>query len=139
MDRKQKIIRAFNEFNLQKLGSLNDFYSEKIEFCDPLHSISGLSNLKIYFSKLYQNVSTIHFTFHNFVEDRNQVSCEWVMEISLKNLNSKNPYKVNGASFFKFDSNDLVVYHRDYLDVGQMVYEKIPFLGKVIIFFKRYI
>ncbi len=131
-DRRKKITTAFNSFSLQNIGALNEFYSEDVEFCDPIKKITRLENLKHYYIELYKNVKSIRFDFHNFVESENQVACEWVMKISVKNLNSAKPYEVSGSSFFKFDLHEKVIFHRDYFDVGQMVYEKIPLIGTAV-------
>jgi len=40
---------------------------------------------------------------------------------------------LDGISVIRFDEEDLVVYHRDYFDVGAMVYEHVP----VVRFFVR--
>jgi hypothetical protein len=44
--------------------------------------------------------------------------------------------EVSGTSHIQGDE-DKVRYHRDFVDLGAMLYEHIPFVGKLIAFIKR--
>jgi limonene-1,2-epoxide hydrolase len=44
--------------------------------------------------------------------------------------------EVQGISHLKFLENQ-VIYHRDYFDLGEMVYEHVPVLGKIVRFIKN--
>lgn len=131
-DRRRKIKVAFNEFNLQNMQALDFFYADEVRFSDPLKKIDGLNKLKEYYQELYHNVESISFEFHNFIEEEHSVACEWTMTVQIKKLNSAWPYEVKGSSFFNFNHDDLVNYHRDFFDVGEMIYEKIPVFRNII-------
>lgn len=132
IDYKQKIIHTFNQFNGSNIQSLNDFYSSNIIFSDPAHQIQGLDNLKNYYQRLYKNVESIHFDFKRFIQEGPILSGEWTMKLQVRQLNGGKPFEVQGASFFEFNADHLVVIHRDYFDLGAMLYEKIPGLGHLI-------
>jgi hypothetical protein len=52
------------------------------------------------------------------------------MTYAVDKLNGGEPIAIEGNSIIKFGGpEDKVVYHRDYFDVGAMVYEHIPVLG----------
>ena len=53
---------------------------------------------------------------------------KWKMWLSTPNLNGGDGFFVSGVSEIHF-LNGLVNYHRDYFDMGEMVYEKVPVLG----------
>ena len=53
-----------------------------------------------------------------------------------QHLNSGEAITVQGHSLIMGD-NDKVVYHRDYIDLGQMLYENVPVLGAIIRWLKR--
>ena len=42
---------------------------------------------------------------------------------------------VDGATDLRFDEK--ITYHRDYIDMGQMLYEHIPVLGSAIRYIKK--
>ncbi|MCK6598678.1 MAG: nuclear transport factor 2 family protein [Bdellovibrionaceae bacterium] len=132
MTRNESIAKAFNSFNGTNFEVLRLFYSENIEFIDPISHIHGLSQLEKHYEKLYLNVKKISFNFTDIYHDRDNCIACWTMEISVKGLNRGRLFQVDGTSVFKFNSEDRVYYHRDYFDLGQMLYEKLPLQGVII-------
>ncbi len=110
---------------------LADIYSDDIVFIDPVKTIKGLENLTTYFEDLYKSVTSCHFELTNNVPDNNRYSLEWIMLLQHKNISKNQEIELNGASFIEFKDNK-VCYHRDYYDLGALVYERIPILGSVI-------
>jgi hypothetical protein len=51
-------------------------------------------------------------------------------------LNKGKVVTIVGTSHIKGE-NDKVIYHRDYLDLGAMLYEQLPVLGKFILWIKK--
>lgn len=133
MNKRVNLIqKIFNEFDGKNLNLLNDFYSQDIVFQDPLHKVEGFSSLQNYYSKIYKNVQSIRFDFQKFVSQDDEVVGFWTMSLKAKGLNQGALFEVQGVSVFIFNSENKVKYHRDYLDLGEMVYEKIFGLGFVI-------
>jgi hypothetical protein len=126
------IENTFNSFNINNLSILSDFYSDNIDFTDPIGNIKGLDKLTKYYAHVYKNVISINFKFHQINHQEDMYFAKWTMNLQVKGLNSNSPYSVEGFSVLKFNADSKVEYHRDYLDLGTMVYEHIPILGKVI-------
>ncbi len=138
IEKREDLIKStFNSLSLNNLNILNDFYSENIEFTDPIEKINGLVYLKKYYAKIYKNVSAIHFNFHQINNQEDLFFVQWTMTLQATGLNSGVPFDVDGLSVLKFNAQDKVEYHRDYLDLGSMVYENIPVLGRAIKFIKK--
>lgn len=110
---------------------LDEIYTEDIVFIDPVKSISGLNDLTKYFEDLYKSLTSCHFTLTNHLENNHRYSLEWVMRLQHKKISNNQEIEINGASFIKFHE-DKICYHRDYYDLGALVYERIPILGSVI-------
>ena len=128
-----KIIEtAFNGFNGKNLEVLDEFYSKDVIFEDPLTHTEGLTNLKRYYQHAYKNVTSIEFVFVDFVREEKTIAGTWEMRLRANGLNRGRAIKVKGMSHFKFNEQKLVCYHRDYLDIGSMVYEHLPLLGFII-------
>ena len=47
------------------------------------------------------------------------------------NLNSGEEFTVSGVSEIHFDGG-LVRYHRDYFDMGEFIYERLPVFGRIV-------
>ena len=132
---KEKVEHFWNHLNKDSLHLVDEFYAPNVVFEDPLTRIRGLRSLRTHYKKLYQDVLEIRFDFPEMTETEDTVFASWVMTLTTKKLNWGRPYSVEGFSVMTF-RDDKVVYHRDYLDLGAMLYERIPILGGVIRWFK---
>jgi ketosteroid isomerase-like protein len=133
MDKRvSKIKQAFNEFNGRNAQVLSLLYDEGVIFQDPVQEVKGLKNLEKYYQHAYKNVKSIKFDFKDFVLQEEKLVATWVMQAEVNGLNRGKAIQVDGVSLFFFNKEDKVVYHRDYLDLGQMVYENIWGLGLLV-------
>lgn len=143
MNETQKIIlkikRSFNDFNPSHPEVLDDFYDPKAVFMDPVVKVEGLKNIRKYYAHVYKNVKSIAFEFGEITGDGSTFFAPWTMTLKVSGLNLSKPYEVEGGSLLKFNSKGQVVYHRDYVDLGAMVYEKIPVVGQGIRLLKGFL
>lgn len=133
----EKFLQMYKELRSENLHLLEGVYSSDIRFIDPAHEIQGLSQLTDYFSALYQNVETIKFDFRDIVQQDKTCYLQWEMTFSHKSLARGKSIIVSGTTFLKLDDQEKVCYHRDYFDLGAMLYEHIPILGNLIGRIKR--
>ena len=119
-------INSLSKENINEI--LSKIYTHEVEFVDPLKGIKGLEELVSYFSKLYESVDHCYFEITNYLYKDDVHSIEWIMNLKHKKLSKNNVIKLNGCSFLRFDNNK-VCYHRDYYDLGALIYERIPLLG----------
>ena len=110
---------------------METIYHPKITFVDPIHKVNGLDNLIIYFDNLYSNVLFCDFKIDDVFFNKNKAAIYWTMRYSHKKLNNAEAITVQGHSLLKM-AEQKVIYHRDYVDLGAMLYEHIPLLGKVV-------
>ncbi len=131
---RSKLIRdTFNEFNKNTMPLLDAFYDKDLVFEDPIMSIKGLDALKKYYLGMYENVNNIKFDIHEEVVQGDTHVIYWKMHLAAKRLNGGKPILVLGTSNIKFGGPEgKVVYHRDYFDMGEFIYEQVPVLKSVI-------
>lgn len=122
------LYQVLRKENLPRLGEV--YHSEAV-FEDPLHRVEGLEALTRYFSHLYENLNHCHFEIEqsHLLEQRGFLY--WKMRLSHKKLNSGKDITVSGHSVLTF-KEEKVIHHRDYFDVGEMLYEQLPVIGRVI-------
>ncbi len=133
----KNMIKTFNELGVDNLSVLDTFYDSAAEFQDPAVKIKGLPKLKKYYAAVYENVKSIHFNFTEIIKNDLCYYATWTMDLSAKGLNSGKKFSVEGISVIQFNEKNLVIYHRDYLDLGAMVYEKLPVLGSLVGLIKK--
>lgn len=128
------ILTRFNEFYRQldahNLGGLADLYSKDVTFCDPVHCLNGLDTLQHYFEDLMQNLDDCRFDIEHTLEQDGEAYVRWVMIFHHPRINKGQAIHVPGVSHLKFAEQ--VYYHRDYFDLGAMLYEHLPLLGAII-------
>lgn len=128
-----KVYQTLSTDNLDLLSSI---YHQDIIFIDPMHELKGFSNLFEYFKNLYENLSFCEFVIDNIIAEDNQAAIYWTMSYQHPKLNKGEVVTVMGSSHIK-GFEDKVIYHRDYLDLGSMLYEQLPIFGKLIKFIKK--
>lgn len=134
------LISKFEQFyrsvSIETIDQLDDLYAKDAILEDPISSHSGLSKIKAYFNSLLANTQKCDCLIEHISQTENEIFLTWKMTIVHPNLNKGKEFSVNGISHLSIKS-DKVVYHRDYYDLGEMVYEQVPILKLVIKSIKR--
>lgn len=135
--RQERIEKVFNQLRADNLHILDDFYHTEIAFYDPVGELKGLDDMKAYYAGMYENVKDIRFDFSDHLVQGDVFSSFWDMTFKAEGLNGGDPITIQGISRIEFDpETNLVIYHRDYFDMGSMVYEHIPVVGAMIRYIK---
>ncbi|WP_076415409.1 nuclear transport factor 2 family protein [Shewanella sp. UCD-KL12] len=127
----QNFISVYSDLGVGNLTSLQQVYHREIEFSDPLHRVDGLDELMNYFDSLYTHIEECTFHIDSVFSCDNQAAIYWTMMFCHPKLNGGKQIVVEGHSHL-VERDNKVVMHRDYLDVGSMLYEHIPLLGKAV-------
>lgn len=127
----QRFIEVYQSLNKDNLFLLDDIYHQDITFKDPLHQVTGLTELTDYFSALYSNLSYCQFIISDAVSTDDQAFVYWTMQYAHPKLNGAQQISVEGHSCLRF-VDDKIISHRDYFDAGALLYRHIPLLGSVI-------
>jgi limonene-1,2-epoxide hydrolase len=125
------VSQVYSQLSKDNLQSLSDIYHQEVIFEDSAHTINGWANLKRYFENLYQNVNSCDFDIHSEHQADGCGFLVWTMHLSHPKLKGGQPVAVKGVSHVKF-ADGKVIHHRDYFDMGEMLYENLPVLGSVI-------
>ncbi|WP_352109430.1 nuclear transport factor 2 family protein [Glaciecola sp. XM2] len=129
--------RFYTDLATMQVSELENIYSTDVVFIDPIAEHNGLAAVEQYFSKLLKNAKYCEFDIHykNPVAEQGYV-VSWTMKFTSKRINKGRPVAVDGLTIINIQ-NDKIVFHRDYYDLGQMLYEHIPMLGRIIKKIKR--
>ena len=127
-----KFRQFYQHLNEKDLSGLKEVYADDVEFIDPIATHTGLESVSNYFSDLFKNTHSCFFdiTTISSIDTENHV-VEWQMNFISNKLSKHKQIKVDGVTLLR-TRGSLVTYHRDYYDMGQLVYENIPLLGRLI-------
>ncbi len=122
--------QTFQKLDKSNMHLLDSIYAPQIVFQDPLHRIQGLPALTDYFQHMYQNVTDIEFKFLDQLQQAERYLLIWDMYLTHPRLNAGKSFVVPGCSHLVFEEK--CISHRDYFDLGALLYENITGLGAVI-------
>ena len=133
----EKFSRFYTDISSMQIDELSNIYEKNVVFIDPIATHKGIESVENYFSRLLKSAKLCEFTIHKKVpagDDSYVVN--WTMSYTSNRLNKGKPVDVDGITILEIINNK-IVFHRDYYDLGQMVYEHIPILGTFIKKIKR--
>lgn len=136
----EQLIRLYTQFDEQKLASLSDVYASDVTFTDPVHSTEGLEALEQYFRSTLSGTTQCCFHFQPPIVLNRQAVLEWRMDYSHPKLRKGQKLCLMGISTLEAAPEKAtsgagqmrIVSHRDYYDLGAMLYEHVPILGRVV-------
>jgi ketosteroid isomerase-like protein len=126
-----KFVEIYQTLDSSNLNLLSDIYCEDIQFIDPMHEINGIVDLRRYFANLYSNVKHCQFDITDSFSVGSNAFVYWTMHYAHPKLASGKTISVQGHSKLVF-KGDKIINHRDYFNVGELLYKHIPLLGSVI-------
>jgi len=129
-------INIYQTLSIDNLDLLKNIYHQDITFIDPIHKVQGYDNLVNYFEGLYENLSTCEFIIEQVIVQDSHAALYWKMSYQHAKLNKGKTVTVLGTSHIE-GKGDKVYYHRDYLDLGVMLYEQLPIIGRLIRWIKK--
>ena len=136
----KNFISMYETLHKDNLHLLRPVYSDDIVFIDALHEVNGLDALESYFAGMYGNlisssIQVIDVQCSQADEGEGMAYMTWAMTYVHPQLANKKAIHLDGVTKIKYQ--DKVTYHRDFADMGQMLYEHIPVLGSAIRYIKR--
>ena len=110
---------------------MEECYHDRVLFRDPLVERRGTTSLAQYLRSAYVNVTSCEFDFGEPAWNAHSVILPWSMTLEHPKLARGRAFIVEGVSLLQ-GQDDLIVFHRDYYDAGELLYENIPLLGRII-------
>ncbi|UTF60708.1 nuclear transport factor 2 family protein [Gilvimarinus sp. DA14] len=130
-----RLMLSYQSFNSESIGEIVSLYHDNVVFTDPVTQINGRDALKSYFSAMAEGLNACEFHFEQVVTqpkgDVFHSSLTWVMTFSHPRLSSGASISVPGVSYLQH-SNREIFSHRDYYDLGNMLYEHVPVVGAIV-------
>lgn len=129
ISRIEDFVCFYNSLNADTLASLQQVYHPDVLFSDPVHSIHGLPALQAYFGHAYARLTDSHFHALQMAANGQIGFVSWQMRIRHPAIANGNEIQVDGCSELRWHEDGLIIWHRDYYDLTQMVYQHIPVIG----------
>ncbi len=131
MSLSDTFLSAFNRATSDGLDELLALYANNCVFIDPFHHLEGVHALRDYFTQMYANVTSCQFEKIRLIEQSNQFCLVWAMHLAHPKLAKGERYNVSGNSVVEY-IDQKIIFHQDYYDAGEMLYEKLPLFGSAV-------
>jgi ketosteroid isomerase-like protein len=133
------IERFFSEMTPAHLTRLGEVYSADVWFKDPFNEVQGLDAVRGIFQHMYDSLNQPRFIVTTRVVQGHQCFLTWDFVFGLRGQTTE--ITVRGASHLWLapgtDGRWRISRHRDYWDVAEELYEKLPLLGALMRWLKR--
>lgn len=135
----ERFCKIYTDLCEVSSDDLATIYGENVVFVDPITTHRGLKEVQRYFANLLTQAQSCKFDIATIAQcsDMKRSDPEapfthvvnWTMTLTLKK--GQKVITLDGTTQLKVE-NDIITYHKDYYDLGEMVYEHIPVLGFII-------
>lgn len=126
----EQFVSVYANLNISNVDELDKVYDSTIEFIDPVHRISGLSEVKNYLRHMYGNITDYELIVLDFVQGDSTAYLTWSLCFRHPKLNGGKKIEFEGVSKLEFE--DKIIKHQDFYDLGAMLYEHIPVFGALV-------
>lgn len=131
--RAQAIVTLFEQLQPADIARLGQHYGEAAYFRDPFNEVHSLSAIQAIFAHMFEALDAPRFTVLETLVQGDQCFLCWDFEFGLRGR----PQTIHGSSHLRFGNDGRVVYHRDYWDAAEELYEKLPLVGALLRLIKR--
>ena len=136
-DTANRLVHYFETLNPARVARMGDLYAQQVWFKDPFNEVQGLAQVQQVFSHMYVALDRPRFVVTERIVEDHQCSLNWNFEFYFRGRRNAVLQTIRGASHLKFNATGQVVYHRDYWDAAEELYEKLPLLGSLMRWLKK--
>ena len=130
-------VRAFFEsISPETVRQIDEVYAADAWFKDPFNEVRGVEPIRRIFEHMFEQVEGPRFVVREVVAEGSSAFLTWDFLFRSRRL-GEGEQVIRGASHLRFGADGRVNYHRDYWDVAEELYEKIPLLGGLMRAVKR--
>ena len=131
---KLDALRAYYE-NLRAadVARMGEFYDAHAYFRDPFNEVRGLAKVQRIFAHMFETLENPRFEVRDAFCEGDQGFMTWDFLFTARGR----PMRIHGSSHLRFAPDGKVIYHRDYWDAAEELWEKLPLLGGVLRWLKK--
>ena len=131
-----RLVAFYEHLSLESLAQLGAVYAPEAQFKDPFNEVVGHVAIRAIFEHMFVQVDAPRFVVLESLGQGEQAFLTWEFRFRMKRLVSGEQC-IRGATHVRFDAQGRVVLHRDYWDVAEELYEKLPLLGSFMRWLRR--
>lgn len=136
-----RIVAFFEHISPADVARMAELYTADAYFKDPFNEVHGTDAIARIFSHMFVALHEPRFAVTGHVvqpqaDGSLELFLTWDFLFRFKRF-SDAPQTVRGCSHLKLAGDGRIAFHRDYWDVAEELYEKLPVLGGLMRWLKR--
>jgi hypothetical protein len=131
--RLDELLSWYESLSPQTLAHIRQYYAPDAHFRDPFNDAHGIEDIQTVFRHMFEHTEDPRFVIQERFLYGGQAFVTWLFAFRLQGRK----YVVEGASHIRFDSEGLVLDHRDYWDAAEELLQKLPVVGWPIRWLRR--
>lgn len=134
--RVARLVALYETLVPDDLPGLRGVYADDARFKDPFNQVQGVAAIAGIFGHMFAKLDHPRFQVIGIVADGDEVVLTWDFSFRTRGAGAA-ALCIHGASHVQFNGAGQVQSHRDYWDVAEELYEKLPVLGALMRWLKR--
>jgi len=131
-----RLVAFYENLSLENLAQLGAVYAPDASFKDPFNEVQGHAAILAIFEHMFVQVDAPRFIVLESMQQNGQAFLTWEFRFHMRRFVSGEQC-VRGATHVRFDVQGRVLLHRDYWDVAEELYQKLPLLGGLMRLLRR--
>ena len=127
------VVAWFETLTPDTVARIDAIYAADALFKDPFNEVRGVAAIRRVFEHMFVQVKDPRFRITERWEHERGAALVW--DFTFESGGSTRT--VHGASHLRLAPDGRIAYHRDYWDVAEELYEKVPLLGTLMRAIKR--
>lgn len=132
----QRIVAFFEGLSPADLPRMAAIYTDDAQFKDPFNQVAGVAAIQRIFEHMFVSLDGPRFVIRDAIVQGNQCFLSWDFIFRMRRF-SREEQVVRGGSHLRLAADGRISEHRDYWDVAEELYEKLPVLGALMRWLKR--
>lgn len=132
-----RVVAFFEHIAPDDAARIGEIYAADAYFRDPFNEARGVPAITRVFAHMFEQLDDCRFVITDTVADGGGALLVWAFTFRIRRWRRRGIQTIHGASHLKFTADGKVGYHRDYWDVAEELYAKLPLIGPVLRFLRR--
>lgn len=127
----QRVVLFFESMTEDSVLQLSQMYAPQAYFKDAFNEVCGLHRIEAIFSDMFQRVESPRFFIDASAVQGEDAFLAWRFRFRMKRFVAGEQC-IRGSTHLRFNDGGFVVYHRDYWDAAEELYESLPVIGRLM-------
>jgi ketosteroid isomerase-like protein len=130
------IVHFFEHLAPADLARMGEIYTPEAHFKDPFNAVQGTAAIAEVFAHMFRSLDQPRFVVLEAVHQGDRLFLSWDFIFRMRRFRAEDQ-RVHGGSLLTLAPDGRISHHRDYWDVAEELYEKLPVLGALMRWLKR--